>query len=63
MSVKIRLAAGLIIFRRHLEQVEYLLLESTYDASHWTPPKGLKIKTSFYFGFSIMQLLFYFLIN
>ena len=41
MSLSVRLASGLIIFRRHLEQVEYLLLESTYNKSHWTPPKGL----------------------
>ncbi|KAK5648504.1 hypothetical protein RI129_003396 [Pyrocoelia pectoralis] len=33
-------AAGLVIFRRHLNIIEYLLLQTSYGIHHWTPPKG-----------------------
>ena len=33
-------AAGFIIFRRLQEQVQYLLLQTSYGIHHWTPPKG-----------------------
>lgn len=33
------IAAGFIIFRR-LQQIEYLLLQTSYGIHHWTPPKG-----------------------
>merc|ERR1712243_410538 len=33
-------AAGLIIFRRIQQQIEYLLMQTSYGEHHWTPPKG-----------------------
>lgn len=33
-------AAGLVIFRKHLNVIEYLLLQTSYGIHHWTPPKG-----------------------
>ncbi|KAK7863289.1 hypothetical protein R5R35_005333 [Gryllus longicercus] len=33
-------AAGLVIFRRVSNKVEYLLLQTSYGEHHWTPPKG-----------------------
>ncbi|KAF2362417.1 NUDIX hydrolase domain [Trinorchestia longiramus] len=37
MTVK---AAGLIIYRRASNAIEYLLLQAAYPPRHWTPPKG-----------------------
>ncbi|KAE9417519.1 hypothetical protein Angca_006693, partial [Angiostrongylus cantonensis] len=33
-------AAGLVVFRRVLDRVEFLLLQASYPPFHWTPPKG-----------------------
>ncbi|KAB0790092.1 hypothetical protein PPYR_15593 [Photinus pyralis] len=33
-------AAGLVIFRKHLNAIQYLLLQTSYGEHHWTPPKG-----------------------
>jgi hypothetical protein len=33
-------AAGLIIFREISKKIEYLLLQTSYNIFHWTPPKG-----------------------
>ncbi|XP_014775375.1 bis(5'-nucleosyl)-tetraphosphatase [asymmetrical] isoform X2 [Octopus bimaculoides] len=33
-------AAGLIVYRRLHNQIEYLLLKHSYGKQHWTPPKG-----------------------
>ncbi|CAF1006708.1 unnamed protein product [Didymodactylos carnosus] len=33
-------AAGFIIFRKISARIEYLLLQTSYGAHHWTPPKG-----------------------
>lgn len=33
-------AAGLLIFRRMNEAVEYLMMQTSYGNHHWTPPKG-----------------------
>ncbi|KAF2904717.1 hypothetical protein ILUMI_01454 [Ignelater luminosus] len=33
-------AAGLVIFRRCTNMVQYLLLQTSYGEHHWTPPKG-----------------------
>ncbi|CAF0919630.1 unnamed protein product [Brachionus calyciflorus] len=35
-----KLAAGLIIYRKLAESIEYLLLQTSYSENHWTPPKG-----------------------
>uniref|UniRef100_A0A1B6G3I1 Bis(5'-nucleosyl)-tetraphosphatase [asymmetrical] n=1 Tax=Cuerna arida TaxID=1464854 RepID=A0A1B6G3I1_9HEMI len=32
-------AAGFIIFRR-FNQIEFLLMQTSYGINHWTPPKG-----------------------
>ncbi|XP_066245987.1 bis(5'-nucleosyl)-tetraphosphatase [asymmetrical] [Euwallacea similis] len=34
-----KVATGFVIFRR-LNQIEYLLLQTSYGIHHWTPPKG-----------------------
>ena len=34
-------AAGLLIFRKSSNIVEYLLLQASYEPFHWTPPKGI----------------------
>ncbi|CAG9795569.1 unnamed protein product [Diatraea saccharalis] len=33
-------AAGLIIFRKINQVVQYLMLQTSYGEHHWTPPKG-----------------------
>lgn len=33
-------AAGLVIFRRFQNQIQFLLLKHSYGDQHWTPPKG-----------------------
>lgn len=33
-------AAGLIIFRRISNEIQYLLLQASYGDYHWSPPKG-----------------------
>ncbi|KAH9503199.1 nudix (nucleoside diphosphate linked moiety X)-type motif 2 [Bulinus truncatus] len=33
-------AAGLLIYRRLQNKLEYLLLQTAYGEHHWTPPKG-----------------------
>lgn len=33
-------AAGFVIFRRHSNNIQYLLLQTSYGEQHWTPPKG-----------------------
>jgi hypothetical protein len=35
-----KLAAGLVVFRRISNSVQYLLLQTSYGEKHWTPPKG-----------------------
>ncbi|KAK3097546.1 hypothetical protein FSP39_010651 [Pinctada imbricata] len=40
MSGKSVVAAGLIIFRRFSDEIQYLLLQTSYGEKHWTPPKG-----------------------
>jgi bis(5'-nucleosidyl)-tetraphosphatase len=39
-SVKELRASGFVIFRTVCNQVEYLLLQTSYGTHHWTPPKG-----------------------
>jgi len=34
-------AAGFVIYRRIASQVQYLLMQASYQPFHWTPPKGL----------------------
>uniref|UniRef100_A0AC35TQC8 Bis(5'-nucleosyl)-tetraphosphatase [asymmetrical] n=1 Tax=Rhabditophanes sp. KR3021 TaxID=114890 RepID=A0AC35TQC8_9BILA len=33
-------AAGILVYRRISEKIEYLLLQASYPPHHWTPPKG-----------------------
>ncbi|PNF31367.1 Bis(5'-nucleosyl)-tetraphosphatase [asymmetrical] [Cryptotermes secundus] len=33
-------ASGFVIFRKVCNQIEYLLLQTSYGSHHWTPPKG-----------------------
>lgn len=33
-------AAGLIIFRRLSNDIQYLMMQTSYGEHHWTPPKG-----------------------
>lgn len=33
-------AAGLIVFRVASQEIEYLLMQTSYGHHHWTPPKG-----------------------
>ncbi|XP_030759544.1 bis(5'-nucleosyl)-tetraphosphatase [asymmetrical] [Sitophilus oryzae] len=35
-----KVAAGFVIFRRISNNIEYLLLQTSYGIHHWTPPKG-----------------------
>ncbi|XP_023012565.2 purine phosphoribosyltransferase family protein Apf [Leptinotarsa decemlineata] len=35
-----KIASGFVIFRKHSEKIEYLLLQTSYGIQHWTPPKG-----------------------
>ena len=37
----VKRAAGLIIFRRITNEIEFLLLQTSYGEHHWTPPKGI----------------------
>ncbi|XP_005094757.1 bis(5'-nucleosyl)-tetraphosphatase [asymmetrical] [Aplysia californica] len=39
-QTKLVVAAGFLIFRRLQNQVQYLLLQTSYGGHHWTPPKG-----------------------
>ncbi|CAB3369655.1 Hypothetical predicted protein [Cloeon dipterum] len=34
-------AAGFVIFRRLSNQIQYLLMQASYEPFHWTPPKGI----------------------
>uniref|UniRef100_A0A0B7A9P8 Bis(5'-nucleosyl)-tetraphosphatase [asymmetrical] n=1 Tax=Arion vulgaris TaxID=1028688 RepID=A0A0B7A9P8_9EUPU len=36
----VTVAAGLLIFRRVSNKIEFLLLQTSYGEHHWTPPKG-----------------------
>ncbi|MFH4980635.1 hypothetical protein AB6A40_007344 [Gnathostoma spinigerum] len=38
MSAIVR-AAGILIYRRFNDEVQYLLLQASYPPYHWTPPK------------------------
>lgn len=38
---KMKIAAGFVIFRRVANDIEYLLLQTSYGQHHWTPPKGI----------------------
>ncbi|XP_059171558.1 bis(5'-nucleosyl)-tetraphosphatase [asymmetrical]-like [Physella acuta] len=40
MATSNLVAAGLLIFRRLHNKLEYLLLQTSYGENHWTPPKG-----------------------
>ncbi|OWR55316.1 bis(5'-nucleosyl)-tetraphosphatase [asymmetrical] [Danaus plexippus] len=33
-------AAGLVIYRKSNEYIQFLLLQTSYGQHHWTPPKG-----------------------
>lgn len=33
-------ACGFVIFRRIHDSIEYLLMQTSYNQHHWTPPKG-----------------------
>jgi hypothetical protein len=35
-------AAGFVIFRRLANQIQYLLMQASYEPFHWTPPKGMQ---------------------
>ncbi|KJH44904.1 hydrolase, NUDIX family [Dictyocaulus viviparus] len=39
-DVKYVSLAGLVVFRRESNRVEFLLLQASYPPHHWTPPKG-----------------------
>lgn len=39
-------AAGLIVFRIVSNQIEYLLMQTSYGEHHWTPPKGTCTKNN-----------------
>ncbi|XP_076037447.1 purine phosphoribosyltransferase family protein Apf isoform X2 [Oratosquilla oratoria] len=39
MAAELR-AAGLVVFRRMKKNIEYLLMEASYEKNLWTPPKG-----------------------
>lgn len=36
----VKLAAGLVVYRRVKDTIEYLLLQTSYGENHWSPPKG-----------------------
>ncbi|VDM93792.1 unnamed protein product [Onchocerca ochengi] len=40
MMADIVRAAGMLIYRRKADRIEYLLLQASYPPHHWTPPKG-----------------------
>ncbi|CAI4226639.1 unnamed protein product [Auanema sp. JU1783] len=33
-------AAGLVVYRKIADKIEYLLLKASYPPFHWSPPKG-----------------------
>ncbi|XP_053615019.1 bis(5'-nucleosyl)-tetraphosphatase [asymmetrical] [Plodia interpunctella] len=33
-------AAGLVIYRKINQSIQFLLLQTSYGENHWTPPKG-----------------------
>jgi len=35
-----KVAAGLVVFRRFHDAIEYLLLHASYELNLWSPPKG-----------------------
>ena len=35
-----KVAAGFILYRRAVKEIEYLMLQTSYGIQHWTPPKG-----------------------
>lgn len=37
-----KVAAGFVIFRLLSNNIQYLLLQTSYGEHHWTPPKGKK---------------------
>lgn len=39
-ALKMRRAAGFVIFKKLTKGTEYLLLQTSYGTHHWTPPKG-----------------------
>uniref|UniRef100_A0A7R9ECF5 Bis(5'-nucleosyl)-tetraphosphatase [asymmetrical] n=1 Tax=Timema monikensis TaxID=170555 RepID=A0A7R9ECF5_9NEOP len=40
MAVREVRAAGIVVFRRVCNELQYLLLQTSYGIHHWTPPKG-----------------------
>ncbi|XP_050524975.1 bis(5'-nucleosyl)-tetraphosphatase [asymmetrical] [Daktulosphaira vitifoliae] len=40
MSKSLRKAGGLVIYRKVFNEIQYLLLQASYENHHWTPPKG-----------------------
>uniref|UniRef100_A0A0N5A184 Bis(5'-nucleosyl)-tetraphosphatase [asymmetrical] n=1 Tax=Parastrongyloides trichosuri TaxID=131310 RepID=A0A0N5A184_PARTI len=38
--MEIERAAGVLIFRKINDKIEYLILQASYPPYHWTPPKG-----------------------
>jgi hypothetical protein len=53
-------ASGFVIYRTVCNQIEYLLLQTSYGQHHWTPPKGnfeamkLKCIINFFVAFRIV---------
>ncbi|KAL5005353.1 hypothetical protein ScPMuIL_018809 [Solemya velum] len=40
MAQNILVAAGFLVYRRLQNEIQYLLLQTSYGEHHWTPPKG-----------------------
>ncbi|XP_017781126.1 PREDICTED: bis(5'-nucleosyl)-tetraphosphatase [asymmetrical] [Nicrophorus vespilloides] len=35
-----KVAAGFVVFRRISNEIQYLMMQTSYGQHHWTPPKG-----------------------
>lgn len=44
----VKLAAGLVVYRRVKGTIEYLLLQTSYGENHWSPPKGICSKITLF---------------
>ena len=40
VAMEVVRAAGMMVFRRHRNTIQYLMMKASYGSKHWTPPKG-----------------------
>lgn len=57
MNVSSKRVAGLAVFRRINDKIEYLMLKPKNYKKEWSPPKGIVFKLFFFFLIAIFILL------